>query len=120
MIYRLIINAISLWVAAYTIPGVHFDRHANILTIFTVALIFGGINAVIRPILDLVTCPIYMITLGLFTFIMNALMLALTSWLSGYAFMVDGFVSAFLGSIVISMVSTVLSVILKPRKHKKE
>ena len=115
LVISLIINAISLWVATYTIPGVHFDRQANIFTIITVAFIFGVVNAVIRPLLDLVTCPIYMVTLGTFTFIMNALMLALTSWLSNYAFMVDGFISALLGSVVISVVSTVLSVVLKPR-----
>lgn len=115
-IIRLIINAIALGVAAMIVPGIQFaggGETTAIINALIVALIFGLVNAIIKPILALLTCPFYIITLGLFTFVVNALMLMLTSWLVGPRFVVDGFWSAFLGSIIISLVSTVLSTMLK-------
>ncbi len=116
LLIRLIINAISLWVAALVIPGINFSQHASVFDVLFVALLFGIINAIIKPILAFVTCPFYVITLGLFTFVVNALMLLLTSWLAGSIFVVRGFVWAFLGSIVISVISTLLTVFLVPRE----
>jgi putative membrane protein len=120
-VIRLVINAVALGVAAAIIPGIRFagEQPTSIVNILIVALIFGLVNAFIRPLLALVTCPFYIITLGLFTFIMNALMLMLTSWLVGPRFEVDGFWAAFWGSIVISIVSTVLSVVLKDDKDDR-
>jgi putative membrane protein len=77
-----------------------------------VALIFGLVNAVIRPILILLSLPLEIITLGLFTFVINAFMLLLTSWIAqgmGLGFRVDKFLSALLGALIISIVSFVLS-----------
>jgi len=77
-----------------------------------VALIFGFVNAVIHPILILLSLPLEIITLGLFTFVINALMLLLTSWIAqsmGLGFRVDKFLSALLGALIISIVSFVLS-----------
>ena len=121
MFFRWLINAVALLVAAFVIPGIHLSAarpHANKhdwLTLALVALIFGIVNAVIRPILIVLALPLEIITLGLFTFVINALMLLLTSWISGrlnLGFHVDGFVTALLGSLVISIVSFVLSVLM--------
>jgi putative membrane protein len=107
---RLIINAIALWVAAYFIGGITLETSAG--SILLVALIFGLVNALIRPVVAFFTCPFYILTLGLFTFIVNALMLMLTAFLVGNALNVEGFLAALLGGIVISIVSTVLSLVL--------
>lgn len=112
LIISLLINAASLWVAAYIVPGVNFGPNASILTILFVALIFGLINTIIKPILSFVTCPLRILTLGLFAFVVNALLLMLTAHLAAPAFMVDSFWSAFIASIIISIVSTILSALL--------
>lgn len=119
-IARLIINAVALAVAANIVPGIHIAGNdtASIINILIVAFIFGVINAVIKPLLALVTCPFYIFTLGLFTFVVNALMLMLTGWVAGDIFRVSGFMPAFWGSIVISIISTVLSVFLIDDKKK--
>lgn len=117
-IIRLIINAIALYVATIIVPGLSFPNGEStpLLNILIVALIFGVVNAVVKPVLALVTCPFYILTLGLFTFVVNALMLMLTGWLVGPRFVVEGFWPAFWGSIIISIVSTVLSLSLKEDK----
>jgi len=114
-IIRLFVNAVALWVAALILPGIHFagGETNTIINVLIVALIFGLVNAIIKPVLALVTCPFYILTLGLFTFVVNALMLMLTSWLVGPRFVVEGFWTAFFGSIIISIVSTALSIMLK-------
>ena len=102
---RLVINAVALGLAAVIVPGIQFsgDQPHFLLNLFIVALIFGLVNAIIKPILALVTCPFYILTLGLFTFVVNALMLMLTSWLAGPRFTVAGFWPALWGSIIISL-----------------
>lgn len=110
---RWVINAIALGLAALILPGIHVAGAGEngLVNLFIVALIFGLVNAIIKPLLALVTCPFYILTLGLFTFVVNALMLMLTSWLAGPRFVVDGFWPALLGSIIISLISTVLSAV---------
>ncbi|GIV76752.1 phage holin family protein [Litorilinea aerophila] len=110
LVLRLVINAAALWVAARLVSGIAVESDA--VSLLIVALIFGLVNALIKPIVALFTCPFYLLTLGLFTFVVNALMLMLTSYLSGGRFVVQGFVPALLGGIVISVVSTVLSIVL--------
>ncbi|MCB0061480.1 MAG: phage holin family protein [Caldilineaceae bacterium] len=110
LLIRLVINAVALWIAATYIDGIMMV--SDVGGVLFVALIFGVINAIIKPIIDLFTCPFYIITLGLFTLIVNALMLMLTGQLSGGRLVVDGFLPAFLGGIVISLVSTLLSLFL--------
>ncbi len=115
-IIRLLINAVALWIATLIIPGIAIGGRNYIVTLLVVAAIFGIVNAVIKPILSALTCPLYILTLGLFTFIVNALMLLLTSAIASYLgleFIVRGFVAALLGAIVISIVSFVLSLILR-------
>jgi putative membrane protein len=112
IILRILINAAALWVAASFVPGIRAGGFGSILAL---ALVFGLVNAFVRPFLKLVSCPIILLTLGLFTLVLNALMLMLAAWLGrglGIEFTVDGFVPAFLGALIISVVSTLLSWIL--------
>lgn len=114
LIIRLVINAVGLWVADGLVDGIHLTNEVGGLLF--VALIFGLINALIKPIIDFFTCPFYVITLGLFTFIVNALLLMLTGQLSGGRLEVDSFLAAFLGGIVVSIVSLLLSLFFSSDK----
>jgi putative membrane protein len=111
-ILRILINAAALWLATVFVPGI---RAGGFLSILATALVFGFVNALIRPFLKLVSCPLILLTLGLFTLILNALMLMLTAWLGrglGIDFVVGGFVPAFVGALLITVVSTLLSWIM--------
>lgn len=110
LLIRWMINAVALWAAVRLVPGIRASE--EVLTLLGVALIFGLVNALIRPVFKLLTCPLIVASLGLFTFVINALMLWLTAWLAGQvglAFTVAGFIPALLGAIVISVVSVFLS-----------
>lgn len=110
ILIRLLVNAAALWVATHLVPGVSFSGDGRLLLV--VALVFGVLNAALRPILFVLTLPFMLLTLGLFTFVLNAFMLWLTSELSttlGLGFHVNGFASAFVGALVVSIVSMVLS-----------
>jgi putative membrane protein len=115
IILRIIINAVALWVTALVVPGIVLT--GNVIDLLIVAVIFGLINALVRPIVKLLMLPITAITLGLFTLAINALMLLLTGWLSAgltiEGGVITGFLTALLGSIMISIVSTVLSWFLR-------
>ncbi|HSU74149.1 MAG TPA: phage holin family protein [Terrabacter sp.] len=113
-----VINAVALWVAAWAIPGITFGGGSTakvIESVVIVALIFGIVNFFIKPILKLITLPLIILTLGLFVFIVNALMLQLTSWLAGkfdLAFHVEHFFwDAVFGGLIITFVSMLLSFI---------
>ena len=113
-----VINAVALWVAAWAIPGITFGGGSTakvIETVVIVALIFGIVNFFIKPILKLITLPLIILTLGLFVFIVNALMLQLTSWLAGkfdLTFHVEHFFwDAIFGALIITFVSMLLSFI---------
>lgn len=118
-LFRLLINAAALWAASAIVPGI--QREGDWISLLLVALVFGVLNAVIRPILALLSCPLQILTLGLFTLILNAGMLLLTSSVSqrlGLDFHVDGFVPALLGGVVISVVSIVLSTFIKDEHER--
>jgi putative membrane protein len=111
-----VINAVALWVAAWAIPGITFGegRTGNVFwTVVLVALIFGIVNAFIKPIAKLLSMPFIILTLGLFVFVVNALMLELTSWLADkldLAFHVEHFFwDAIFGALVVTLVSMLLS-----------
>jgi putative membrane protein len=111
---RLLVNAAALWVATRIVPGVSFDGGA--LPFFGVALVFGVVNAFIRPLLKILTLPLIIVTLGLFALVVNGLMLWLTSSLSetlGLGFYVRGFWAAFWGALVVSLVSLILSMLIR-------
>jgi len=111
LLVRWIINALALYLAVNVIPGIHFTGSAGELLI--VAAIFGIVNSALRPILTVLTCPLVVLTLGLFTFVINALLLLLTAWLSSQfslGLVVDGFGAAFVGGLLIGIVSVLLSI----------
>ncbi len=121
LLLRLIFNAVGLYVATRVVPGISFE--GDWTTIVLVALIFGVVNALVRPVLELLTCPLIVLTLGLFVFVVNALMLALTSWVAGQlnlGFQVNGFIPALLGAIVIGVVSFVLSLVFRDEPRERE
>jgi putative membrane protein len=118
LVIRLIVNAIALWVATLIVSGVELEGASTqdrVITLLVVAVIFALVNVVVRPIVKILSLPLYVLTLGLFTFIVNALMLLLTSWIADQfdvPFNVDGFWSAVLGGLVISFVSWLLNLLL--------
>ena len=110
IVWRLLINAAALWAATRLVSGISFDGDWRLL--LAVALVFGVLNVAVRPILMLLTLPLFILTLGLFTFVLNAVMLWLTGSISdtlGLGFHVEGFGAAFLGALVVTVVSFVLS-----------
>ena len=118
---RWFINAVALLAAAFVVPGIRLTASATSpglnewMTLAIVALIFGLINAIIRPVVVLLTLPLTILTLGLFVFVINALMLLLTSGIAqalDLGFRVQGFGSALLGALVISVVGFVLGRLL--------
>jgi len=109
------VNAVALWVAAWLVPGITFGEGkfgSKFATIVLVAIVFGVINAVVKPIAKLLSFPFIILTLGLFTFIVNAFMLQLTEWLAGplgLSFTIAHFFwDAVLGALIITIVSMVL------------
>lgn len=109
VIVRWLINALALFLTALLIPGIRIDGlWAGILA----ALVLGVVNAVIRPVLLFLTLPFNLLTLGLLTFVINALMLLLVAAVV-HGFSVDGFWTALLGSVVLSLISGILSQIVR-------
>ena len=107
---RLVVTACALWVAVTYVPGIRWD--GSVAGLLGVALVFGLLNALVRPILAWLTCPLVVLTLGLFLLVLNGIMLWLTAMLSthlGLVFTIDGFVPAFLGALVVSITSAVLN-----------
>jgi putative membrane protein len=116
LLIRWIIAAFSLFVAAWLVPGIRVEGNAWL--IFTVmAVILGLVNAVIRPVLALLTCSLIILTLGLFVLVINAVTLWLASAIAvnwfHVGFYVDGFWAAFLGALIVSIVTVILSAVLK-------
>ncbi len=110
LVLRLAITALALWVAVRLVPGIDFTGSA--LALLGVSLVFGAVNAVLKPILTVLTCPLIFLTLGLFTLVLNALLLLATARLSqalGLGFAVDGFWPAFWGGLLIGISSTILT-----------
>jgi putative membrane protein len=117
---RLIVNAAALWVATQLVPGV--SHAGGPLPMLGVALVFGVVNAILRPVAKILTFPLIIVTLGIFALVINGLMLWLTSSLSsalGLGFHVSGFWAAFWGGLVVSVVSTILSMLVAEPKQKE-
>ncbi|NWF63597.1 MAG: phage holin family protein [Chloroflexi bacterium] len=111
---RWLINAVALFAAVWVVPGI--DYLGDWTGIIWLALIIGLLNALVRPLLKFLTCPLIILTLGLFTIVINTVMLLLTRTIGqslGIGLSVDGFWSALLGSLVMSIVSIVMSVIFR-------
>lgn len=110
LIARWILNALALYIVAQILPGI---RLADFGSALMASLVIGLVNTLIKPVLLILTLPITILTLGLFALILNACMLLLASSITP-GFIVDGFWTAFLGSILLSIVTTVLSALVSP------
>lgn len=109
LLLRLLINAVALWAAASLIDGIHLS--INLLDVIVVALVFGLVNAVIKPVVVILSLPFIVLSLGLATLVINGLMLWLAAGLTeGLA--IDGLLAALVGGVVISLVSFGLSLLL--------
>lgn len=114
ILLRLLINGLGLYAAERLVPGVH--AVGDWRTFAIAAVIFGLVNALIRPILKFLTCPLLILTLGLFSLVINALMLWLTGSLASQfsiGFHIAGFWPAFWGALVISLVNLVASLLIE-------
>ncbi len=117
-ILRWVINAVALYVAVVLVPGITMQSTGaqRWITFVVLGLIFGLLNALLRPLIVLLTCPLIILTLGLGTLLINTFMFYLTGVVGtqfGWGFTVNGFLPAFLGGLVVSVVSIILSLLLK-------
>jgi putative membrane protein len=126
LLIRWVITALAILAAAWLVPGITIAEDANSWTaVFVMAAVFGLVNAFIRPLLTLLSCPLVLLTLGVFMLVINAICFSLSSWIAqnwfGVGFVVDGFWPAFFGAIVVSIVSFLLSLFLpdenEPRRR---
>ncbi|MER7416774.1 phage holin family protein [Micromonospora peucetia] len=118
---RLAITAVALWITTLIVPGVEVSGRSgtnSALTLVVVALIFGVVNAVLKPLIKVFGCVFYLLTLGLFALVVNALLFLLTDWIAGaldLPFQVDGFWAAFWGAIVMAVATWLISVVVPDR-----
>lgn len=118
-VVKTLANAAALAVAIWLLADITLDDGSSLgrrtLTLILVALVFGLVNFIVKPVVKLLSLPLFVVTLGLFTLVVNALMLLLTSWLAeqlDLSFHVEGFWTAFLGGLIISVVSWALNMVL--------
>lgn len=121
LIIRWAITILALFLAAFLIPGIRVEGNAWI-AFAVMAVILGLVNATVRPILKLLTCPLILLTLGLFVLVINGVTLWLSAWIAtqlypAAVFVVDGFASAFWGALIVSIVTVILSVTVKEDKE---
>jgi len=121
-VIRLGINAVAFYMAVALLDGQHiFPSSDNWLNFFWLALIFGVVNGVIRPILMVLSCPLIILTLGLGTLLINTVLFVLVGWIGdqfGVGFRVSGFWGAFLGALIVSVVSFVLSQVFRDGRRR--
>ncbi|WP_371405874.1 phage holin family protein [Kribbella sp. NBC_00662] len=118
LIIRLLANAVALAVASWLVAGITLQGATTgrrVLTLLIVAAIFGVVNAIVKPVVKVLSFPLLILTLGLLTFVINALMLWLTSWITGkldVQFHVDGFWAALFGALIITVVGMIINIVL--------
>lgn len=116
LLVRWVIAALALFVAAWLVPGITVDGNGWVVYA-VMAVILGLVNAIVRPLLKLMTCPLILLTLGLFVLVINALTLLLASSIAvnwfNVGFYVDGFWPAFLGGLIVSIVTVILSALVR-------
>ena len=122
---RWVINAVALYIAIVvvnsTIGGIHLQSQ-SLVAFFWMALIFGLVNALLHPLLSVLTCPLIILTLGLFTLVINVFLFYLVGYIGTFfnvGYTIDNLLAALLGSIVVSVVSVVLSVFLPNRTRSR-
>ncbi|MFP5345556.1 MAG: phage holin family protein [Actinomycetes bacterium] len=124
---KVCVNAVAIWVATVVVTGISVgggpgaSAGQKVLTFLVIGAIFGIVNAIIKPVVQLLTLPFYILTLGLFTFVVNAFMLQITSWISQatpLTFHIDHFFwAAILGAVVVTFVSLLLNMLIRDEKH---
>jgi putative membrane protein len=122
LLIRIVLNAFALYIAVLVVPGIT-DPNQSIASYLWLALIFGLVNALVKPFMKFISCGLIALTLGLFTLIINTLMFLLTNWIGDYfgvGLVIDGLWSAFLGAIVVSIVSFILGGIFDDDNKKKK
>ncbi|TFD47795.1 phage holin family protein [Cryobacterium frigoriphilum] len=120
----LIVNAVALWLTALIVAGVDVvsyasDTGAEVLTYLLIALIFGFVNSFVGTFVRIVAFPLYVLTLGLFSLIVNGLLLLLVAWISGFlgfGLVVDGFWTGVLGALVLGIIGWLLGLIVRPAR----
>jgi putative membrane protein len=117
LVIRIVVIMVSLWVATALIDGIDLGGGTTgerLGTLLAVSIIFGVVNAVLKPLIKIIGCPLYLLTLGLIGLVVNALLFMLTGWLAeqfDLPFRVDGFWPAFWGAIIVALTGWVLNVI---------
>lgn len=122
---RLIINAIALWLTTLIVSGVTVrpyapDTTALVLTYLLIALIFGVVNAIVGTVIRIIAFPLYILTLGLISLVVNAFLLFIVSWISdalGFGLHIDGFWSGILGALVLGIIAWLLGLIFRPARR---
>jgi len=126
ILIKLLVTALAVWVATLLVSGIHLHAHTTagkIATLVGVALIFGIINAVLKPIAKTVGCLAYAVTFGLISIVVNGLLFWLTSWVAhklSVPFHIDGFVPAVLGALIVGIVGWLASLVLDRRDHDND
>lgn len=123
LLVRLGVNAIALWAAIELVPGLTYEGDG--WTLLWIALIFGLVNALVRPLVVLLTCPLIILSLGLFVLVINTALFSLTLWLSGPEVFNLGlsstdFWATFFGALVISLVSGVINALVKDDREDRD
>lgn len=127
VLVRVLVNAVALWVATLVVPGIAITAREGHLqqavTFVVVGAVFGLVNLVVRPVVKLLSLPLYVLTLGLFSLVVNAAMLELTAWVSSFTqltLVVDRFFwSAVLGGVVVGVVSWLLALVVPERRQHR-
>lgn len=122
---RLIINALALWLTTLIVSGVTVHPYASgtvatVLTYLLIALIFGVVNAIIGTVIRIVAIPLYILTLGLISLLVNAFLLFIVSWISdaiGFGLHIDGFWAGVLGALVLGIIAWLLGLIFRPARR---
>jgi putative membrane protein len=122
-VVRLLVNAVALWLTTLIVGGVHVvpfgsqDTLAWVLTYLLLALIFGIVNGVVGTLIRVVAFPLYVLTLGLISILVNGLLLLLVAWISsglGFGLIIDGFWWGVLGALVLGLISWLIGLIIRP------
>lgn len=120
LLIRWMVSTLALFAAAYLIPGIRVEDPNAWMVYAMMALILGLVNAVIRPILKLLSCPLIILTLGIFVLVINGASFLLAARIAetlGVGFYVDGFLSALLGALIVSVISIFFNIFLKDRNE---
>jgi putative membrane protein len=124
LLIRWTISALSLFAAAWLVPGIHVNDGQGWVVYAAMAIILSLVNALIRPLLKLLTCPLILLTLGLFTLVVNALTLLISAGIAnnvfGVGFYIEGFWPAFWGAIIVSITSVILNALFHDESEKHD